>query len=386
VLLIYRGRPLRAGAVGLDIVGLTPEGEMILAGVTDRCHITVWAVEDAEPDCGEYINNNSYGGCAQHPSAPVPLGSGCTGPPPPSCSMRELVQLQGHDNMVVSMSFSFDGKYLVTSSCMGGDCLVWDLATYTLKHKLNVVVPLKMGIYPVAFNAVDYRIVYKTGPRQFVIADAELNLLLAICSFEERFECFALSPDGNDVAFGRDTQLVIWDGMKNIPKFVSAEGQQVQERICFVQYSPNGKLIATLTTDGIIVWDTISKQRNVKIRGCWERPYIEFLNDSSDLLIINEQMNSWIVGTTNSLVNEVVLHESCEPRLLGQIGQFTGTCTGINYICKNNAMLLYGTNQKRELGSLVQLYDMNTGKVLCKYRCEQLIHEIRCNAFGAILL
>jgi WD40 repeat protein len=157
------------------------------------------------------------------------------GAPLPAELPRELVTLNGHEDTVVSLAFSPDGKLLASAGRFDGTARLWDLASGQCLHVLKGHLP-------------------RAGNRAFVRG-------------------VAFSPDGKTLATGGDDDTVrFWD---------VANGKEVS----FLRvgcsphallFSPDGKMLAVNDGD-IHLWDVAAgKERAVLKVVCPTAPVFTF--------------------------------------------------------------------------------------------------------------
>jgi WD40 repeat protein len=170
--------------------------------------------------------------------------------------------LSGHDDVVVSVAYSADGKYVASAANRpsdrvdnpeGGEVKVWDPDRGQLLHTLRAGA---VGLCCLAFTPDGKQIVClnkRTDPnkkvtkRELKVWDAATGKVVRTLSFPTGFAvCVALSPDGKHVALARD------DGEAAVPvKVVDATtGETVHSlkgKITMVYgmaFSPDGKRLA----------------------------------------------------------------------------------------------------------------------------------------------
>jgi WD40 repeat protein len=137
-----------------------------------------------------------------------------------------LVQFQGHQGQVWSLSFSPDGKYLVTASSEDGTATLW--------------------------NVFGQQVAQLDGNQDWVL-------------------CANFSPDRQLVATaGEDGTVCLWDlSGRQIYRFETSQGA-----IYGMSFSPNGKCLATAGKDGTVRLWRVESLDELLARGCdWLKDY-----------------------------------------------------------------------------------------------------------------
>jgi WD40 repeat protein len=203
-------------------------------------------------------------------------------PLPAIAEMKPLITLTGHTDKVLSVTFSPDGKRIVSGSS-DGTVKVWNAENgkviLTLKgHKDKV--------FSVAFSPDGKRIVSGGGVFQPemempVVGDVKLwdaETGKEIRSFEGHKRCVysvALSPNGKRIASGSDDKtLKVWDA-DNGKEIFTLKGH-VNE-VTSVAFSPDGKRIASSSIGGpsvyvrglpeVKVWDAEKGKEILTLKG-----------------------------------------------------------------------------------------------------------------------
>ena len=148
----------------------------------------------------------------------------------------ELVTLlKGHDNVVLSLAFSPDSRYLLSGS---GDfnAIIWDInqqqRLHTLKGHTN-------HIYAVAFAPDSKRVVtgsYDQSLRLWRVANG--GLIAKLEGHTDKVQSVAISPQDGTIASGSwDHSIRLWDGVTGqFIKTLANQGTQVGS----LSFSPDG--------------------------------------------------------------------------------------------------------------------------------------------------
>jgi WD40 repeat protein/energy-coupling factor transporter ATP-binding protein EcfA2 len=178
-------------------------------------------------------------------------------------SVEAVLQLQDplyiHEEDIVAMSFSPDGRFLVSSS---DDC------TLKLWYLENHLISKTMKKHEDSVNAVIF------SPNSKIIASASFDKTIRLWSLQgnstqilrghSKFvNTIAFSPDGNIIASGSaDSTIRLWD-ISNPKQISILEGHE--GAVNTIAFSPNGNIIASGGVDSTIrLWD-ISNPKQISI-------------------------------------------------------------------------------------------------------------------------
>lgn len=157
--------------------------------------------------------------------------------------------LEGHTKPVKYLSFSNDGKYLLSAAST--DIRVWDLENGGSRKYVKHVT----HVYNLDFNRDASRFLSTSLKNKFNEWDREEAEVIR--SFEQHSRsCLvaAYSPDNTKIASGSlDRTIKIWDaGSGEVIHNISAHG----ENILSIDFSPDGKLLASASMDeNIKIWN-----------------------------------------------------------------------------------------------------------------------------------
>ncbi len=236
VLLELKGRPRTANPVTLSIyegvqcVAFSPDGARIVTGGTS----------------GDYGTFGLVTGEAS-------VWDARTG--------AELVELKGHNGIMMSAAFSPDGQQIITGS-LDGTAKVWDARTGTPRLQLEAN---KNSILCALFSPDGTWMVSGAGVGEPTIWDARTGRpKFTLKGLKGRVNCVAISKDGNRIATGcaegsdKPGQATVWDARTGQPLF---ELMGLKEGVTSLAFSPDGERIITggemndVQGNEVKVWD-----------------------------------------------------------------------------------------------------------------------------------
>ncbi len=181
----------------------------------------------------------------------------------------DMFTLEGHTNAVTSVTFSSDGKHILTGS---GDQTVkiWDAAS---GHEMLTLKGLTGQV--VAFSSDGKRIVTASEDKTAKVWDAQTGkYLLTLKGHEAMVGFAAFSPDGKRIATGTWNTVKVWDAQtgKGLLTLKVHSGKVVGEiaSVSFssVAFSPDGKWVLTGSTDKTAkTWDAQTGKNILTFRG-----------------------------------------------------------------------------------------------------------------------
>ncbi len=169
---------------------------------------------------------------------------------------RELLTLKGHTESVSSVAFSPDGRRILTGSD-DATAKVWDVETGRELLTLNELLTgdTSSSVKSVVFSPDGRRILTGTFDKIANVWDAETGReLLTLKGHTEMVNSVAFSPDGRRILTGSwDHTTKVWDAQTG-RELLSLKGHT--ESVSSVAFSPDGRRILTGSRDNTTkTWD-----------------------------------------------------------------------------------------------------------------------------------
>jgi WD40 repeat protein/serine/threonine protein kinase len=375
-------RSLVFEAEGDEIVALSADGRWLAAaGLNQR--VKVWEVRsgrqvhalefEGEVYCLAFSRNGKWlgaGGRRRPDSQAVPKHLAIWELPAGQESKRFR---SDHTDMIYALSFSPDSRHLVTSTY--GAAIIWNTESgdhaYLPGYEASATALSfdKEGRYLAASFGATIR-VWDFWEKRVVFSSRRLSGLVS---------CVSLSPDGGRVAYGAGKEAVIerWEERAGVSKVpgqhlafdkdgrllaVALEGGQLEVRdvrsegyavrtklhaingpVSWVALSPDGKLLATASSDGVRLWDVTAAQQIRFCRSASGTLCAAFSPDGELLASSNKDGSVRVLNVTSGL-----------ERVLRRPGGKEVPCVCFS---PDGKRLAIGTR-----AWTVSLYDMNTGK------------------------
>jgi len=169
----------------------------------------------------------------------------------------QLAVFRGHEERVTSVSYSPDGRRIVSGSS-DKTIRVWDAENGT---QLVVFSGHEGGVTSVSCSPDGWRIASASNDKTVRVWDTESGAGVAtLCGHEERVSSVAFSPDGRHIVSGSwDRTVRIWDAPRSGSNTRLAVLQGHEGVIRGMAFSPDGWRIASASDDKTVqIWDVDS--------------------------------------------------------------------------------------------------------------------------------
>ena len=269
-------------------------------------------------------------------------------------SGTEVGSFTEHKNAIAGMTYTPDGKAIVSIS-RDGKLKVWD--TFTRKVIVETDANMSFNFMPldISAGAGKAAILGPTGKSVGIVDIFKWELIQQLGTGEEEYFAMAVSPRG-DLAAARNAKnnILIWDTSSR--KELYRIEAKTRSAIKKLKFSPDGKLLTSLSDGQVIIWDTTSGLKLKELAGYNDFDYSPdnslIASDSTDygLYITNIASGKKIAGMQAEYVN--VIHFNPDGSLIAVGGQKVQRKeSGLN----NLVYLVDAKNQKRlgyEMGEL----------------------------------
>ncbi|MFN6499765.1 MAG: hypothetical protein RMX65_022620 [Nostoc sp. DedQUE01] len=167
-------------------------------------------------------------------------------------TLKERNSLEGHSDTVTSVSFSPDGKMIVSGTA-DGVVIIWNRNG----KKITSFKAHEKKITSLGFSPNSQKILSVSEDKTLKLWNLEGKKITIFKGHEEEITCFSFSPDGQKVISGsNDKTLKVWnlDG-KKIKTF-----RGHKESINSVSFSPDGRIIASTDNEMMKLWSLDGKE------------------------------------------------------------------------------------------------------------------------------
>ncbi len=175
--------------------------------------------------------------------------------------------LKGHRNVVLSLAFSPNSRYLVSGQGGSYDQIAIILEVETQQH-LHTLRGHTDDIYAVAFTPDNQRVVTGSYDHDLRLWQVNTGKQLAMLSgHRDKVYAIAISPTDGTIASGSwDDTIRLWDG--NIGQFIKQLANQ-GTHIGSLSFSPNGRWAATGggNNQEIHIWDIKTGKTRQRLQG-----------------------------------------------------------------------------------------------------------------------
>ncbi|MGE0142206.1 MAG: WD40 repeat domain-containing protein [Planctomycetota bacterium] len=302
-------RTLRGGAKPLTALALSPDGETLAAASWDFC-LFVWPIAGGEPRALKIPDEGVYNGvdAVAFSADGKFLAAGVrdhTARIFATASGELVATLRAHSDSVSEVAFADHGRAVVTAS-RDGSLEIWDVPSFERRATLRGHAAAAQAV---TFLPGGRRILSCGADRKLLTWDAEttwysgLRMTAPIASYVVRFDpaghrLATASYDGKVTVWSADTleRLAAWqahpsdkschalawspDGARlysgsydgTVRVTDSVTGAEITRLLhdgglYWLEASPNGERVATVSGNAAFVWDTATFQRVAELRG-----------------------------------------------------------------------------------------------------------------------
>jgi WD40 repeat protein/transcriptional regulator with XRE-family HTH domain len=169
--------------------------------------------------------------------------------------------LTGHNNWVLSLAFSSDGKILASGDA-DGLILLWDMTTSTPQLIGSPLTGHKSRVTSLAFSPNGKMLASGSLDKTIILWDvaAQQPLGPPLTGHSDWVNSVAFSPDGKLLASGSaDNTIILWDAYTR--QSIGSPLTGHTDKVLSVAFSPDGKRLASGSADNtLILWDVASRQ------------------------------------------------------------------------------------------------------------------------------
>jgi WD40 repeat protein/serine/threonine protein kinase len=209
----------------------------------------------------------------------------------------DLLTLNGHTDLVLSVAYSPDGKRLASSSA-DKTVKVWDAQT---GQQLFTIKGHRSWVNSVSFSPDGKRLASASADNTVKVWDAQTGQELL--SLKIDCNSVAFSPDGKWLASADEDSTVKVRDAQTGQELISLKGHK--ERIRSVAYSPDGKRLASGGGRGEVgVWDAQTGQELLSLRGHTSQVNsMAFSPDGKRLASADGEVKVWDARTGQELLS-----------------------------------------------------------------------------------
>ena len=241
----------------VEAIAFSPDGRTLASsGYSPNHIIRLWNIDTGELR-GTLDGYEEILALAFSPDGTVLATSG-GGPDYPirlwSIANRQLRDtLFGHTNWTFALSFSVDGKTLVSGS-EDNTVRLWDIETGKLKCLLD---EHRDDVNSVVFSSDGRTLASGSSDGTIHLWDVHIGRIFAILKgparFPEKVNAIAFSPDGKTLASATTDEIWLWDtSTKHLKEILEGHA----ELVTTVVFSPDGKTITSASRDWTLrLWD-----------------------------------------------------------------------------------------------------------------------------------
>ncbi len=172
-------------------------------------------------------------------------------------SQGEIIKrIKGHKDLIASLSFSYDDKYLVGGGYKG-DVLVWNVETGTLSHRLK---GHKKKITTVDVSPEGIIATGSEDKKVFLWDITKGSIIKSLDAHGSDVTKVSFSASGDKLASGgKDGKVNLWDGKTGALIKPMVDTDTRAGAIQNLSISPDGRYVLAANTNGkIAVWNTVT--------------------------------------------------------------------------------------------------------------------------------
>jgi len=172
-----------------------------------------------------------------------------------------IKELTGHQDWVRAVAFSPDGKQILTGSWDNTACL-WDLQGNLIQELTGH----QNHVNAVTFSPDGRQILTGSSDRTARLWDNKGNLIQELTGHFDSLFYVAISPDGKQIMTHSDDKTTrLWD----------LQGRQIAEFVGYGTLSPDGRTIALIQGDKVLLKPVYRNLDELLARGCdWLKDYL----------------------------------------------------------------------------------------------------------------
>jgi WD40 repeat protein len=253
-----------------------------------------------------------------------------------------------HDSEFLSLTFSPNGQYVVTSGA-NDPVRIWDVATGSELRRLPWLSVKSDAPVPKAFSRDGKILAGEDNNHHIELYDAASGVKLrTIETHGGGVYSIAFSLDGKILAVGGFKEVTLWDVASGRELLTLAGHANIVHAIVF---SPDGKTLATDNLNQLFLWDVSTGTKLQTLKGGGGENFI-FSPDSKTIF-------GSIVKFIDKVMMTGVMH--WDVRTGAELRSFQGHSAGVNNIAFSPDAKTMATSS---IDNSVKLWDLNTGKEL----------------------
>jgi WD40 repeat protein len=200
-----------------------------------------------------------------------------------AASGKQIHLLQGHEDAVLALAFTSDGRRLVSAGQGEKNAVrIWDLGT---GKELPALPDRKGDVKAMWLSADDKTLLVVDGEARLrgwrLPEGKRLDRLPKLDAPAGYSVVAAFSPDGKRLAMGQTPVIALWD-LSNGSRLLRQPGHEAD--VTDLSFSADGKRLASCAADGVILWDLRDRRSLGRFGSREERPKAAALSSDGSLL------------------------------------------------------------------------------------------------------